>query len=74
MGMCTVEDVEKIMKVEYSTAAEIVRNLNIELKRKGFYVVRGRVSRVYLEEKHGLLGTKKAPVPTTDAKEKITTK
>ena len=67
----TVREVEVLLSVSYSKACKVVAGLNRELKEKGFYIIQGRVSRIYFDER--LLGTKKAPA-TTDAKEKITSK
>ena len=46
-----VEDVAKELNVSKSYAYKIVRQLNSELKAKGFLTVSGRVSRQYFIEK-----------------------
>lgn len=47
----TVKEVEILLSVSYSKACKVVAELNRELKEHGFYVVRGRVSKIYFEEK-----------------------
>lgn len=46
-----VDDVAKILGISKSYAYKIVRNLNAELKEKGFLVVSGRINKKYFLEK-----------------------
>ncbi|NBK94373.1 DNA-binding protein [bacterium 1XD21-13] len=45
------QDVASILEVSSSKAYSIIRQLNGELKERGFLTVPGKVSRVYFEEK-----------------------
>lgn len=45
------QDVSDILEVSSSKAYSIIRQLNGELKERGFLTVPGKVSRVYFEEK-----------------------
>lgn len=47
----TSGEVAQELGVSKSFAYKIVRQLNDELKSKGFFIVSGKVSRVYFEEK-----------------------
>lgn len=49
--MLNAKDVQKILKVSQAKAYEIIRNLNDELKAKGFYVLQGKVNKDYFEER-----------------------
>ncbi len=49
-----VKDVMEIMQVKETQAYKIMRELNKELKFKGFITVRGRVPRKYFEERIGI--------------------
>ncbi len=46
-----VDDVMKILHVSDGKAYSIIRQLNSELKQKGFIVVAGRVPRKYFNER-----------------------
>ena len=46
-----VDDVAAVLGVSKSYAYRIVREMNNELKRKGFITIAGRVSKQYFEEK-----------------------
>lgn len=46
-----VNEVAEILHVSVPTAYRIMRNLNKDLKSKGFQVVSGRISRRYFQEK-----------------------
>lgn len=46
-----VHDVMAILEVSESKAYGIIKQLNRELDAKGFITIRGKVSRVYFEEK-----------------------
>lgn len=46
-----VNEVAEILHVSVPTAYRIMRNLNKDLKSKGFQVVAGRISRRYFQEK-----------------------
>ena len=45
------KEIASTMDVSTSKAYEIIRELNSELKEKGYLVVRGKVSRAYFQEK-----------------------
>ena len=46
-----VDEVAAVLGVSKSYAYKIVRNMNNELKRRGFITIAGRVSKQYFEEK-----------------------
>lgn len=46
-----VEDVAEVLGISKSYAYKIVRDLNAELKAKGFITVSGRINRQYFLEK-----------------------
>ena len=45
-------EIAAIMEVSVPYAYKIIRNLNHELKEKGYLTVSGRVSKKYFEEKY----------------------
>lgn len=45
------EEVAKELGISKPYAYKLVREMNEELKQKGFYIIPGRVSRRYFEEK-----------------------
>lgn len=47
----TVDEVAEILSVSKSKAYEIVRQLNKEMKAKGFIIVAARVSKTYFNER-----------------------
>ena len=47
----SVEDVMHILGISKSAAYKIMRQMNDELKKKGFVIFRGKVSRRYFEER-----------------------
>lgn len=48
----SVEDIQEILGISKSHAYKVIRELNAELKEKGFYVVRGKISSKYFNEKY----------------------
>lgn len=53
-----VRDVMEALEVSESKAYGIIKKLNQELEAKGYIVVRGKISRVYFEEKlYGIRAT-----------------
>lgn len=46
-----VDDVMQILGISKSAAYNIMRQLNNELKEKGYAVIRGKISRKYFEER-----------------------
>ena len=46
-----VDDVMQILGISKSAAYNIMRQLNNELKEKGYAVIRGTISRKYFEER-----------------------
>lgn len=51
-----VQDVSKICNVKINTAYGIIRALNDELRKKGNFIIRGRVSKSYLCERLNIKG------------------
>ena len=47
----TVDDVAEELSVSKSKAYKIVRQLNKEMKAKGFFTVAARVSKTYFDER-----------------------
>lgn len=47
----TVEEVKEVIGCGEGLAYKIIRNLNAELKAKGYLTITGKVSRAYFEEK-----------------------
>lgn len=47
----TAKDIAEMCNISESKSYQIIRQLNDELKLKGFLVFRGRVSRAYFMEK-----------------------
>lgn len=52
MSYLTVEEVKKILGISASKAYVIIRQLNNELKAKGYIVIAGRVPKKYFMEKY----------------------
>lgn len=52
--ICTVEDVMKLLHIKRSLAYQIIRKLNKELDKDGYYIIRGRVPRKYIIKRFGL--------------------
>lgn len=52
--VCTVEDVMKLLHIKRSLAYQIIRELNKELDKDGYYIIRGRVPRKYIIKRFGL--------------------
>ena len=46
-----VDDVMQILGISKSAAYNVMRQLNNELKEKGYVVIRGKISRKYFEER-----------------------
>lgn len=49
--LLNAKQVSQIMNVGLNRAYEVMRDLNRELKTKGFYTIPNRISRVYLLER-----------------------
>lgn len=49
--LLNAKQVSQIMNVGLNRAYEIMRDLNKELKTKGFYTIPNRISKVYLLER-----------------------
>ena len=47
----SVAEIQKVLEVSESKAYRIVRSLNSELKKEGFLVLPGKVSRQYFNER-----------------------
>lgn len=52
--LLNVEQVKDLLSVPQSTAYKIIRELNAELKERGYIVLRGRVEEKYLKERFRL--------------------
>lgn len=50
----TVEEVSTICKVKKKKAYSIMKEINDEMKKKGYIVIRGRVNRTFFNEKLGI--------------------
>ena len=50
----TAEDIAFLLSRSSSVAYKILNDLNADLKRKGFYIVKGRVSKKYFCDKFGI--------------------
>ena len=48
------EDIEKELFVGRTTAYKIIKELNAQLKQKGYMIQAGRVPRRYFMEKYGI--------------------
>ena len=46
-----VGDVMQILGISRSTAYKLMKQINSELEKKGYIVIRGKVSRKYFEER-----------------------
>lgn len=51
---CTVEDVMRIASLKEGTAYRVIREINTELKAKGFITFRGKVPKAALFERLGI--------------------
>ena len=49
----SVAEIQKVLEVSESKAYRILRSLNSELKKEGFLVLPGKVSRQYFNERFG---------------------
>lgn len=47
-------EVQEILQIGTSNAYNVIKELNQELKEKGFRTVRGKVNQSYLYERYGL--------------------
>lgn len=54
MKMLDVNEVKTILKVSKPKAYEIIRNLNSELKDKGYLIVQGKIREDYLFKRMGV--------------------
>lgn len=52
--ICTVEDVMKLLHIKRSLAYQIIRELNKELGKDSYYIIRGRIPRKYIIKRFGL--------------------
>lgn len=52
----TVKNVMECLKCSDTKAYQIMRELNEELKKKGYMTLRGRVPKKYFEERFNLVG------------------
>lgn len=49
--LLNAKEVQKILNCSESRAYQVIRDLNTELRGKGFYVINGRISQKYLSER-----------------------
>ncbi len=47
----TASDVAQFMDISVPTAYKIIRQLNDELKARGYITISGKISRIYFQEK-----------------------
>ena len=47
----TAQEVAEVLDISATSAYKLIRELNDELRRRGYITVRGRVSRAYFNEK-----------------------
>ena len=52
--MLTVEDVMNICQVKESKAYKLMKQVNSEMEKEGYIVIRGRVNSKYLMKKLGI--------------------
>ncbi|MGL5021700.1 MAG: transcriptional regulator [Cetobacterium sp.] len=52
--MIAVEEVAKLCNVGNGKAYQIIREVNKEMKEKGYLIIRGRVNKLYLLERFGI--------------------
>lgn len=52
--MIMVEEVAKLCNVGNGKAYQIIREVNKEMKEKGYLIIRGRVNKLYLLERFGI--------------------
>ncbi len=55
--LLTVKEVERICKVKQGRAYRLMKEINDEMKEKGYIVINGRVNSTYLYERLGLGGS-----------------
>ncbi|WP_321330531.1 transcriptional regulator [uncultured Ilyobacter sp.] len=53
--MLTVEDVMNICQVKESKAYKLMKQVNSEMEKEGYIVIRGRVNSKYLMKKLGIV-------------------
>lgn len=54
MRLLDAKEVADICNIKLSRAYSLMRNLNKEMEKKGFLVIRGRVNEKYLRERLGM--------------------
>ncbi|WP_372714383.1 transcriptional regulator [Ilyobacter sp.] len=52
--MLTVEDVMEVCQVKQAKAYQLIKQINNEMKKEGYIVIRGRVNSKYLMKKLGI--------------------
>lgn len=57
--LLTVKEVEQICKVKTGRAYKLMKEINDELKKKGYITISGRVNSEFLYERLGLIPSKK---------------
>ncbi|MEC1053536.1 ICEBs1 excisionase [Bacillus paralicheniformis] len=48
----TAKDVQKILNVKQAKSYQIIRELNHEMKKKGYMVIQGRVNKQFFEDRY----------------------
>ncbi|SHN66195.1 transcriptional regulator [Desulfitobacterium chlororespirans] len=59
MEFYQVDDVMKMLGISQSKAYGIIRDLNKELKAKGYIIINGKVPKIYFEERLYCSGSSK---------------
>lgn len=54
----TARDIQKILGVKQAKSYEIIRTLNAQMKKEGYMVIQGKVSRAKFEECYCYKGPK----------------
>lgn len=55
MELLTVNEVMEICRVSKGIAYSLIRNINEEMKKDGFIIIRGRVNKSYLLKRLGMV-------------------
>ncbi|MGL5125860.1 transcriptional regulator [Cetobacterium sp.] len=54
-NMIAVKEVAELCSVGNGKAYQIIREVNKEMKEKGYLIIRGRVNKLYLLERFGII-------------------
>ncbi len=67
MALIDVEQVQETLGIPQSTAYRIIKELNLELSKKGFYTIRGKIEETYLLKRFGMVNEMELPHGTQTA-------